>query len=167
MPRELSLYLCIPPYYSGSSVLWINLLEWQEKLHCLIAGQSRGTRASCAGPPCFRKWPWQLLDSGRCSLVPPRQVLWHLRDILSKGEEYHVIPVNSCGLWVCSLLLSHAQCALSHAEPVHFVRIRTWFAGSWQFWQRFVLALWWAVHQVINFPIQAGSGGQDMSLSDS
>lgn len=66
-----------------------------------------------------------------------------------------------------SLFLSQDQCSLSRAQPVLFVRIGTRFAGSWQFLQRFVLALWWAAHQVINFPIQAGSGGQDMSLSDS
>lgn len=54
-----------------------------------------------------------------------------------------------------------------HAEAVLFVRTGTCFAGSWQFLQRFVLALWWAAHLVINFAIQAGSGGQDMSLSDS
>lgn len=122
MPRELSLYSCIPPCYSGSSALWINLCEWQESLHCLIAGQSRGPRAGCAGPPCFQQWPRGLLVSGQCSLVPPSQVLWYLRDVLSKGEECHVNLVNWGGLWVRSLLLSQAQCTLSNAETVLFCK---------------------------------------------
>lgn len=71
------------------------------------------------------------------------------------------------GLFICLFLLSLAQCALSLAEPVLFVRTGTWFTGSWQLLQRFVLALWWAAHQVINYPIQGGSGGRDMSLPNS